>query len=115
VVFTAPVRRGDLISGALHLEWRVKTGIRALKLHSTSGLVVPSPVVNSAPNYCKLQEGIAYAISPRKREFLTLLAERGSFVDWRQALMMEELSAVERIVRREYSLRSSAASIADVR
>jgi hypothetical protein len=73
--FTAPVRRGDLISGALHLEWRVKTGICALKLHSASGLVGPSPVVNSALNYCKLEEKITYAISPRKREFLTLRTE----------------------------------------
>jgi hypothetical protein len=63
---SAPVRRGDLISSALQFEWRVKTGVRALKLHNSSGLVWPSPVLNSALDYCKLEEGIAYAISPRK-------------------------------------------------
>jgi hypothetical protein len=71
VFFAASRTRRFLRRRAAILAGQARAGIHFLEHDGAACWSVP--VLNSAPNYCKLEEAIDYAIRPRGHEFLTLL------------------------------------------
>jgi hypothetical protein len=78
VVFFAASRIRRFLSGGAQQTLQAGENWNPFSKGQRSGFVWPIPALNSAPDYCKLEEEIEYAIRPRSREFLTLLTVRSS-------------------------------------